>query len=61
MWAATRGALKVVEVLLKNIQDRRLIHAKDKDGNTALALALKTKTSLTAEALLSHGADPNSM
>lgn len=58
MWAANRGALAVVEVILENIRDWQLIHAKDKNGNTALALALEGRKPLTAQAI--HRADPSS-
>lgn len=59
LWAATIGAYKSVEALLQNIDDPHVINAKDKDGNTALALAFISKKLVTAGALLRSGADPN--
>jgi ankyrin repeat protein len=59
LWAAFRGSLKAAELLLEPSQERQLIHAKDVDGNTALALAYAEKHMLIAKALLHYGADPN--
>lgn len=53
MWAAVKGQLEAVRLLLKNGAD---VNAKTRDGKTALKYAQKTGHKEIGELLKAHGA-----
>lgn len=66
MWASAEGHTQVAKVLLKSAQrhgpenEIAYIRAPDKEGNTALHLAVQNGSLAVVNLLLSHGADVNS-